>query len=451
MVQSNPAPSATDENRFVAVQQNGIICVSGSVHDSTNLVSLEVLLGERRTISFKSIEYATWNGLRALINLLIAKNAEKIIDVPFQLFEELKLMDEVDSSIAVDSYFCEFADTTSSKWAPSYRQAVYGVVFLVDFDEDVRPTLPYRHLLGMNNPVRSQMLTESKEFSYDYLAFCSAVSGMLHRQLVAAGFGFESLFRRLKMRLTNLQGVSTLLGINIDGKVDTNDVRDCLAFLLKFTSTFADALGEFSNTNLKFLHEIERSAEHTVLKSMIQKSLLPLERLISAKPHLEEVGIKLGKVLQTADCTRQLQQAMSSYDPSKLGIETANAVKDALNVMDPLVGESWEEIRPLIQEELIAYQDDLLGGMVLLQGFDLARQVLEHREIELNLGVMQGFFSENSEVTIADQQKLLEQISKKLVTEQESCTFKYFFGKWASTVGIGERKQEAEPGDMMLF
>jgi hypothetical protein len=45
---------------------------------------------------------------------LIAKNAEKIIDVPFQLFEELKLMDEVDSSIAVDSYFCEFADTTST-------------------------------------------------------------------------------------------------------------------------------------------------------------------------------------------------------------------------------------------------------------------------------------------------------------------------------------------------
>ena len=118
-------------------------------------------------------------------------------------------------------------------------------------------------------------------------------------------------------------------------------------------------------------------------------------------------------------------------------------------MMDPLIGDSIEEIVELITAEVVALESDIGNALVMLQGFDLARQVLEHRETEISLPWVAAAFGPDVEAWDAGKAELFEKMAKRLVTEQETSAFNYFIQRHVTTTT--EKSLEAGPGDVLLF
>jgi len=88
---------------------------------------------------------------------------------------------------------------------------------------------------------------------------------------------------------------------------------------------------------------------------------------------------------------------------------------------------------------------------VLTQGFDLARQLLEHREMEIAAPWVNSIEKGIGEVTDIHLAELIEIANRRIVTDQESFSFRYYLSRWAEVFAIKKKEAEADPGDVLLF
>ena len=125
------------------------------------------------------------------------------------------------------------------------------------------------------------------------------------------------------------------------------------------------------------------------------------------------------------------------------------AIRDAFAIMDIMSEDDWMATRVIIMDE-IEHIEGLIGRcIVTLQGFDMMRQILEHRIQEMLL--VTELFKANGADSLLDpdvKEQVLGKIGAHMVTEQEKVAFEFYlpdgFARFAQT----DRK---EPGDVLLF
>jgi hypothetical protein len=153
----------------------------------------------------------------------------------------------------------------------------------------------------------------------------------------------------------------------------------------------------------------------------------------------EQAGVGFGTALQELDVSSTLQKLRASIVPD-VAAPAVEAVKDALGIMDPLIGDTWDEVAPFLDQEITALGDQIGEGMVLLQGFDLARQVMEHRLNEI---------APDPAITVPE--ALVAKVRAKLVTEQERVACDHYLGCYAAAAEEAPAAAAQEPGDVLLF
>lgn len=142
---------------------------------------------------------------------------------------------------------------------------------------------------------------------------------------------------------------------------------------------------------------------------------------------LEDVGVELGThVLRFGDIGN-LHQAFTTFNGNDLAEKVIISLRRKLKY-DQYINLTWFDTFQEIKNDFKFIDSELSKCIVALQGFDLVRQVFEHRIIEIKL------FRENLNLVKNKQmpweklkEKITSQIVDRLVTDQEKYSFSFFF------------------------
>ena len=200
--------STAESMRFAALEVDGRLCLQGGVHDTTSFASLESLLGSPKKISFKDLRFSTWNGLRGLVKLLETAKFRQIDEIPYSVFEELRIMDRSEGGLEISSVFYLFQATEKTEWCPEPR-LLDGNGLLKILTEDPTSIVDSPvHLTAHSANALPASSGNGAEVAYDYLVFNVTVLSMLERQLEATEFGLRDVISRMAVRQ---QGIKSAL------------------------------------------------------------------------------------------------------------------------------------------------------------------------------------------------------------------------------------------------
>lgn len=171
------------------------------------------------------------------------------------------------------------------------------------------------------------------------------------------------------------------------------------------------------------------------------------DQLVPIAKNLEDVGVELGdNVLKYGDFGT-LHQAYKSFNGANLSEKSLIAIRRKLK-MDQYVNLTWNETFNEIINEFKLIDSELSRCIVALQGFDLVRQVLEHRIAEINIFKNCIHLVKSKQMPWEElKEKILIQIVDRLVTDQEKFIYSFFFPD--ST--IQKNKTKISTGDPVFF
>jgi len=434
--------------KFVCHQVSGRVEVSGSVHDSTDLYALKTLIGSPCEISLRSLGACTWNGFRKLLDLLAERQCFDLFGVPYHVYDDLKLLVDPASTMRVQDVLLP-------------KLLGKGGMYEFEAFEQV----PYADLVGESaarfvtslDSTRLRLLRDKDQNPHagnralavigDYLAFQCHVFNMIARQIAATNYAFEECMGRLEARVKNVITVARLMGLQFARPNVVTEIRDAHSYAAKLVSGLMQVVEQLQLNVAQCIHSSESEFSAAAVRGVVIA-----RRILAAKQYMEEAGVKLGGALRGVDDIRDFEREIDRINPSdfdRLGIATS--VKAALDVMDPLLGDNWDDVAVCIRAELNAIKLDQLDGMVLTQGFDLARQLLEHREMEIAAPWVNSIEKGIGEVTDIHLAELIEIANRRIVTDQESFSFRYYLSRWAEVFAIKKKEAEADPGDVLLF
>ncbi len=199
----------------------------------------------------------------------------------------------------------------------------------------------------------------------------------------------------------------------------------------------------FAENIQKQLHLVEGDLREPIIKAIesfreIRVSLLEIVQLI------ENGGTETFALLISIPGKKLFDDAFGqAAEPSP---ECMEAIREAFSIMDPLTEGDWEETKQAIFERTKDIEQLVSSLIVLTQGFDLLRQIIEHRiseieEIEdyLNRGAAPSDFD-------SFKIKLYDCIKRKMVTDQEKLSVDAFIPD------VLEHLDEThKPGEVLLF
>src|SRR5690606_24378944 len=122
-------------------------------------------------------------------------------------------------------------------------------------------------------------------------------------------------------------------------------------------------------------------------------------------------------------------------------------VRETLNIMDPLSDGSWDETKAAIFLRTQDIEQLVSNLIVLTQGFDLLRQIIEHRIVEIE--TIEAYLNRGAPCNelVSFTSDLHDRIRKKLVTDQEKLSVDAFIPDVLAEHGAEAHK----PGEVLLF
>jgi|GEM_PF-2260650 len=199
----------------------------------------------------------------------------------------------------------------------------------------------------------------------------------------------------------------------------------------------------FAENIQKQLHIVEGDLREPIIKTIqgfrdIRVSLLEIVQLI------ENGGTETFSLLISVPGKKLFDDAFErAAEPSP---ESLEAIREAFSIMDPLSEGDWEETKQAIFERTKDIEQLVSSLIVLTQGFDLLRQIIEHRiseieEIEdyLNRGAAPADFD-------GFKRKLYDCIKRKMVTDQEKLSVDAFIPD-----ALEHIDETHKPGEVLLF
>ena len=164
---------------------------------------------------------------------------------------------------------------------------------------------------------------------------------------------------------------------------------------------------------------------------------------------LEKIGADCGEAIFTNYQEAKIREEFKNIDASSITPEKLAEIRDCMCVMNPMSEDSWEETLEDIEEDLDLLGDKYQKCSPIIQGFDLTRQVLEHRIYEhKHITSVLETGSDNVD-WVSLQDEVVKKIRNTLVTQQEKFSFKYYLGDL-----VQEEEKQAEalsPGTTLVF
>lgn len=161
----------------------------------------------------------------------------------------------------------------------------------------------------------------------------------------------------------------------------------------------------------------------------------------------EDCGPSIGDELTKLRVVNVLKGGVSKV--YEMDDEMLEEVREAFSIMDIMSEDSWPDTKIEIMKEVDKIESMVGKCITTLQGFDLLRQILEHRYNEGKLiddqlnGIKSG---ELHWAVLKD--GIYEKIGQHLVTDQEKAAYGFYLPVGLNQQGDVERQ---EPGGVLLF
>jgi hypothetical protein len=171
------------------------------------------------------------------------------------------------------------------------------------------------------------------------------------------------------------------------------------------------------------------------------------DQLTPIAKSLEDVGVELGDNILKYGELKSLRNAFDEVLATTINEKIILSIRNKLNIHNT-PNPTWEITLKDIHTEFKAIQTELGHCVVALQGFDLVRQILEHRIAEIEIFKHDLTPVKNKKMPWEElKRKILAQVIEKLVTDEEKHTYAFFFPESA----IEQDQSKLTPGQSLFF
>lgn len=450
-----------EQQRYSAViGSEGQIFLRGVLDESSDLKQTVQLIKERHKIAatepiqldFTHLVSGSWNGFLALDKLLAELNLSYILrHVTFDLFRYVALLPtlrkaqlgEIELVVVAGDRKVQIKGTESVTVTPSGRFASVGGQQIVG-----------RHSFIFGDRLACPRTADRTEFDmwYDYISFAAITLALSEDLARSIAMSVIRLASELAAEYKSQSQAMTILQ-NVEKSVWAREAEDEAKILAERARDSESIYGQIilgikKNVQLaesiqKALHAAEGQPRASLLKAidnlrMVRKQLMDIVQLI------ENGGTETFALLISVPGKTRFDEAYNKI--TTLAPDTLSALRETMDIMDPLTEDDWDATREAIFERTEDIERLVSNLIVLTQGFDLLRQIIEHRITEIeDIEAYLDKGAPDSEWT-SFRKDLHDRIRRKLVTDQEKLSVD------ASIPDVMDHHEEAhKPGEVLLF
>jgi hypothetical protein len=446
--------------RFRVVKDSESIKLEGPITDTTVFGGLEDFKNIKTKVDLRSITCASLTGMRNLDGKLCDLSIDyEFVSVPFAIFQVIQLCDFRDR---VTTFECiraasrangevvfevteGFNDSTGASTEVMLADGSISIAF--HGAAAVSPASMRPYLTGW----AQQNLLEAG-FWLDYLGFLGNTLLQCQQIIASTVVAVTRSLRMLDLRIQSFDAAWNTMGLpsrkgSWPGKEAIAETeKNAAQITVKIQETLHIARERIGFLLLRFAGENVENCEKSIFTALAKlEKYGPLQALTGGK--IEDAGCALGELLMSIDTfssvRADLNQAMININQEVLA-----KVIEQIGIMNPMAESDVAEAIAEIVAEATAAQDELSGGVVMVQAFDLVRQIMEHRrnEIAIILQRLPDYISGNMHWTML-RDLVIDKLTGKLVTEHEKQAFEFYLGYLNPARG----SKGSAPGDLELF
>ncbi|SMF54391.1 hypothetical protein [Pseudobacteriovorax antillogorgiicola] len=458
---------STNQQRFRVLTSEGDIKLLGIIDETINFATVDEHIGKKQTISLdlSDVVACSWNALLHLDKFLAEKGLEsiKLKKVPNRIFDYIKLLPRfydtyeivsLEMQLINQDFEMKSIEITKNelkqfaKHSPNYFIRWFkGYQFVGNQRYFLQEGLPK----GLERSPWLKINQDEFKFWHDYISFCQSTLSLSLDLLESLDFVLKRNLKETMMIWNSvLSSFEHLKTENYNTYRDNSD--DILSRIQNVESNCSKIYSSMKEIKqgshmqilkIEVLSQNEYFIKDSSLHQGIDSYVQEVQKLTNMLSKIEDLGVNAGslifELLDYFDRFEKDFQEISELDTVALG-----AIRDIMGIMDVLSMKSWKKTQNIICKELQNWSQTLFNLSGTLQGFDLLRQIIEHRLKELTLitdkkqaRVEWAYFAT----------ELYTMIESSLVTDQEKFS-KGFYLPHAQ----GEQKKESKsPGDVMLF
>ena len=455
-------------NRFRVHKAGPTVQLHGVITDTTKFTVIDEMLAGTTHLDCGQLLSASWNGIIKFDKYLRSLNVSlTLTNIPNHIFNYLRLMPEPSGKYELDQVELSIVEvhsletkkvflsthdlrilsnaTTSAFLRLDKNREIIGKEHFICPDKfrqhDSSSAAAASAWYGQNH--------EQFDFWYDYCNFTNT-TGILALDLVHSlqatlksiiteiGLGVKQSEDAIQLLEPSYAGGSASV---IDGIVEQLD-REC--------NILADAMITSTECSRDHLLKIQLLAsdpqfsEQQPLYQLVSgfcENTLALRPLL---PNVEEIGANTGAKISGLAIVGTLRKIVEGIPSEQVSASQLEEFRDVLEIMDPLSEDSWDDTKECFFEHIQSIDHGISDAVILLQGFDLLRQILEHRFAEADtigeyLAAQRSDWSEVRKTVFA-------LVNKTLVTDQEKYSCEFFIPKAAES-----ETEKHPPGEVLLF
>ena len=457
------------QNNFEVLVDESKCKLKGHLVDSTNLNLYKDIFSSTDEIDMSELHSISWLGVQRFYEMLTRFDRKiYLTNIPPHIYRTILLLIQPDKSVLIKSFILEVFDNkeVKTKILANMDQVVELAIVQGAFSKwDAKTTISgsLHHLCRPSfgtkeGPKMNFASTWCKEnegicnFFYEYSCFMRVILEVCALAQQSTSTLIEESLQQICGRVANLEfGIKSLEPSFSESKSRTlmsllphiHDVSIAVVSDINLSSNTFAAVSQtfeamFSNNNMNNSNSLFEQMNHflnfTAQISPISKSL-------------EDVGVELGDHILRYGEVSSLRKCFESFPGKDLTDKNIASLRRKLK-FDQNKNLTWDDTLKEILNEFKIIQNELGKCIIALQGFDLIRQVLEHRtkEIEIFEKCMPDVKTKKESWEVM-RDKVIAQIMDRLVTDQEKYAFAFFF----PNVQLQKRDEKLTPGDTFFF
>lgn len=464
--------SEQSRGRFRVYSKDKKIELHGAISDTSDFNPIKEMIEENNTIDFTGLESASWLGLIGLDQFLRETGKSfKLINIPSGIYKYFRLLPDIDI-YELDLFNLEqfqgdnfqkvekpFACTKADlvKLADEQPNRVIETESNLRIDGYINKWLPERFREKPSNlDFKNSWYKENAEEAYfwsNFLEFWVATLGLSLDMIGSQRVGLSQVLGRIESRVLSAEDGF----IKCEKKIKQNSKKlseiinsikeECLRVQDQIFQVLETA--EVQKRKIISWGDDSKFDSPKDFYQCLGDSADSIESFQAYLQEIESVSSKAGDRLLSLGIVEKLEQTLKETDQEGINAEEVEQLREAFNIMDPFSENTWENTKEEITAEINMIEADLGKSIVLFQGFDLLRQVLEHRigeslQLKMRLADLEAKRIEWSDV----KKVLFQEIKRHVVTDQEKNCFSFFLPD-----GFDEKSLEnaQKPGVAVLF
>ena len=455
--------------RFFVVKENEKIQLNGILHEGVDCKVLDEFVEKNQTIDFSQLKYVSWQALNNLHNYLENLNKDiTLSNIPLHIYQCLKLIQNFSEKIHLEQFELKFLNLSDKDCQREVYYVTEAEITELSVEKKYFANIRGRLFFGFNDQVwpKNSLFKEklpklnkdedSLDIFYFNYMFFSLTTLFLARDLVhAVCISLSLILNDLINLLEKFQASLKVIGVDLPDK-PIKAIKNLYTFFDEILDREVETMGAIIEKYESVMSHYQKNMM-TVEPDQFDKSgwlIEVCEEVKKTEPvtlALEKIGSDCGEAIFTDYQETKIRNEFKNLDPSSVNPEKLKEIRDCMCIMNPMSEDSWEETLEDIEEDLDLLSTKYEKCSPIIQGFDLTRQVLEHRIYE-HKHITQVLQAEGDVDWASLESELIKKIQNTLVTQQEKYSFEYYIGDLIKKDEKSEKQGEAlSPGTTLVF